>query len=146
MAEKKIEKPKPRTFDPIDSAFWQNCQDGTLRFQRCSACDAWRFLPRYICANCGSADYEWSPSSGKGHVFSWTVTHQALHPAFADEVPFVAAIIELEEGVRMATRLVDCAPETVALDMPVEITFERIADDFLLPCFRPSDLDSQSHG
>ncbi|MFX8965142.1 OB-fold domain-containing protein, partial [Acinetobacter baumannii] len=68
----------------------------------------------------------------------WTVTHQALHPAFAHEIPFVAAVVELDEGVRMATRLIDCKPDWVELDMPVELTFEPMGDDFRLPVFRPA--------
>lgn len=134
-------KPRPRPQDPIEQEFWNRCQDGRLHFQRCSACGAWRHLPRYMCARCGSAEWTWSPSSGKGRLFSWTVTHQALHPAFAHEVPFVAAVVELAEGVRMATRLIDCDPARLELDLPVELAFEQLADHFQLPVFRPSDYE-----
>ncbi|MGX7952923.1 Zn-ribbon domain-containing OB-fold protein [Tsuneonella sp. HG249] len=131
-------KPRPRPQDPVEQEFWERCQSGRLHFQRCSACHAWRHLPRYMCARCGSPDFTWQPSSGKGTLFSWTVTHQALHPAFAADVPYVAAVVELEEGVRMATRLVGCDPGDVTLDMPVELAFEPLGDDFRLPVFRPT--------
>src|SRR3546814_3732971 len=78
-------KPQPRPQDPIEQEFWRLCQDGQLYFQRCGSCGIFRHLPRYMCARCGSPDYSWEPSSGKGTLFSWTVTHQALHPAFRSE-------------------------------------------------------------
>lgn len=131
-------KPRPRPQDPIEQEFWRRCQDGMLHFQRCSSCRAWRHLPRYMCARCGSPEFTFEPSSGRGTLFSWTVTHQALHPAFAAEIPFVAAVVELEEGVRMATRLVDCEIAAVRIDMPLELAFEQIGDDFRLPVFRPT--------
>ena len=133
-----VPAPPPRTQDPIDDAFWRQCQDGRLRFQRCSDCRGWRFLPRYMCARCGSPEWSWERSSGRGTLFSWTVTHQALHPAFAAEIPFIAAVVELEEGVRMATRLIDCAHDELTLDLPVTLDFEPISDDFRLPVFRPA--------
>ncbi len=130
--------PKPVTVDPVNAEFWAQCQDGVLRFQRCSDCARWRFLPRYMCAQCGSADYAWAPSSGRGRIFSWTVTYQPFHPAFARDIPYIAALVELEEGVRMATRLLDCPPDAVKLDMPVTLVFKEIEDGFKLPCFRPA--------
>ncbi len=136
-------KPRPRPQDPVEQEFWERCQSGRLHFQRCSACHVWRHLPRYMCARCGSPEFTWEPSSGKGTLFSWTVTHQALHPAFAADLPFVAAVVELEEGVRMATRLVDWDPEHVALDMPVELTFEALGEDFRLPVFRPAVTEAE---
>ena len=136
-AARTVLKPRPRPQDPVEQEFWRRCQGGRLHFQRCSSCGTWRHLPRYMCAHCSSPDFRWEPSSGKGKLFSWTVTHQALHPAFAAEIPFVAAVVELEEGVRMATRLIDCPLSEIALDLPLELTFEMLDDDFRLPVFRP---------
>lgn len=130
-------KPRPRPQDPVEQEFWLRCQDGRLHFQRCASCGTWRHLPRYMCARCGSPEFAWEPSSGKGTLFSWTVTHQALHPAFAADIPFIAAVVELEEGVRMATRLVGCPPERLELEMPLTLDFETLGDDFRLPVFRP---------
>jgi uncharacterized OB-fold protein len=132
-------KPLPRPQDPVEQEFWKRCQDGHLYFQQCGSCGLFRHLPRYICAKCGSPEYSWESSSGKGSLYSWTITHQALHPAFAHEIPFVAAVVELEEGVRMATRLINWNRETLALDLPVELTFETIGDGFRLPVFRPRE-------
>lgn len=136
----KIEKPpypRPITDDPLDARFWELCQTGRLHFQCCNGCGSWRFLPRYMCPKCGSAEYEWRAAKGRGQVFSWTVTYQAFHPAFAADVPYVAAVVELDEGVRMAARLLECPPDDVALDMPVELVFQDAGDGYKLPCFRP---------
>ena len=132
-------KPRPRPQDPVEQEFWKRCQDGHLYFQRCSDCGSFRHLPRYMCAKCGSPEFSWERSCGRGTLFSWTVTHQALHPAFAADIPFVAAVVELEEGVRMATRLVGCDHERLALDLPVVVEFELIGEDFRLPVFRLSE-------
>ncbi|MBZ6377122.1 hypothetical protein B5C34_06510 [Pacificimonas flava] len=130
-------KPKPCPQDPVEQEFWKRCQDGSLHFQQCGECATFRHLPRYMCARCGSPEFSWQRSSGKGTLFTWTVTHQALHPAFADDIPFIAAVVELEEGVRMATRLIDCDPDGLELDLPVTLDFEPVGTDFRLPVFRP---------
>ena len=136
-AQKVPPKPLPRPQDPIEQEFWNRCQDGYLYFQRCGSCSTFRHLPRYMCAKCGSPEFSWERSTGKGTLFSWTVTHQALHQAFAEDLPFIAAVVELEEGVRMATRLIDCDRDTLELDLPVELDFEPISPEFRLPVFRP---------
>ena len=130
-------KPLPRPQDPVEQEFWDRCQDGNLYFQRCGECDTFRHLARYMCAKCGSPEFSWEQSSGNGTLFSWTITHQALHPAFAGDIPFIAAVVELDEGVRMATRLVDCDHDKLELDLAVELDFETISTDFRLPVFRP---------
>jgi uncharacterized OB-fold protein len=91
-----------------------------------------------MCARCGSAEWEWSASCGRGRIYSWTVTHEPLHPAFASETPYVVAVVELEEGVRVVGRLRDLPPERLALDLPVEVGFERVSEEIALPCFRPT--------
>lgn len=136
-ADTLLQKPLPEPQDAIEKEFWSLCQHGALFFQRCITCGTWRHLPRYMCARCGSPEFGWEPSSGNGRLFSWTVTHQALHPAFAADVPYVAAIVELEEGVRMATRLIDCDFSSLRLDQPVSLRFETIAGQFQLPVFTP---------
>jgi uncharacterized OB-fold protein len=122
----------------MDDAFWAQCQDGRLRFQRCDQCGAWRFLPRYMCAQCGSPDFAWTPVKGTGSLYSWTITHQALHPAFAADIPYIAALVELDEGVRMASRLLNCERNALRLGLRVELLFQEIGDGFQLPCFQPA--------
>jgi len=132
-------QPRPVTDDPLDAEFWQFCQLKQLRFQRCGTCGTWRFLPRYMCARCGAAEFDWAESAGRGRIFSWTVTYQPFHPAFAADIPCIAAVVELDEGVRMATRLLGCDPNAVVLDMPVALTFKDNGDGYLIPCFKPAN-------
>ena len=129
-------KPVPRP-EGLDAEFYRHCAAGRLCFQRCRGCQVYRHVPRRRCGPCGSPDWEWSASGGVGRVFSWTVTHQALHPAFASEVPYAVAVVELEEGVRMAAGLRDIDPGAIELDLPVEVRFEPVGEDLALPYFRP---------
>jgi uncharacterized OB-fold protein len=90
-----------------------------------------------MCAKCGSPEWRWSPCSGRGRVYSWTVTHRALHPAFADDVPYAVVVVELEEGVRMVSGLRGLPPEQLELDLPVEVELEPVSDEVAIPFFRP---------
>ena len=80
---------------------------------------------------------EWVSSSGQGEIFTWTVTHQALHPAFADEVPYAVVVTELEEGVRLVSGIRDMQPADLEIGLPVEVVLERVADGVVLPFVRP---------
>lgn len=131
-----ISHPRPQPQDDLDDAFWAHCAKGVLCFQRCSDCGTWRHLPRYVCAQCGSSTWEWEASSGRGRIFSWTVTHQAMHPAFAKRVPYATVVVELEEGVRLVSGLHDCPLEELRLDLSVEVVFEKLSDEVSIPLFR----------
>ena len=122
----------------LNAEFYRHCARGELRFQRCSECGTWRHLPRFMCAQCGSERWSWELSSGRGRVYSWTVTHQAMHPAFAAEVPYAVLVVELDEGVRMVGRLRDLLPADLELSLSVEIVFDPISDEVALPGFRPT--------
>lgn len=127
-----------RELDELAAQFYAECARGHLALQRCSACRAWRHLPRHACAACGSPEWRWEPASGRGRVFSWTVTHQALHPAFAGATPYVVAVVELEEGVRMAVRLCGVEPAAVHLDLPVVVELVPVSETAAVPWFRPA--------
>ncbi|MCH9673454.1 MAG: OB-fold domain-containing protein [Gammaproteobacteria bacterium] len=129
------QKPLPRGED-LNGEFYAFCRNKELRFQRCSQCDAWRHMPRETCRNCGSFEWTWERSAGKGTVFSWTVIHRALHPGFAEELPYAAVIVELEEGVRLVSNVVDVAPDDLAVGLPVEVFFEDVTEDTTLHKFR----------
>jgi uncharacterized OB-fold protein len=109
---------------------------GELRLQRCADCGAWRHPPRHRCAACGSLAATWEPVSGCGRVFSWTVTHQQLDPAF--EVPYAVVVVELDEGPRLVGNLRDLAPADLALDLRVEAVLEPISETVALVHFRPT--------
>ena len=131
--------PLPRPEDPMVQEYFDHCSAGRLCFQRCSDCGTWRHVPRIQCASCGSPEWEWSESTGRGTLFSWTVCHQAMHPAFVDEVPYAVAVVELEEGVRMVSGLRGVDLDALALDLPLRVHFENMGDGVSLPYFGPAD-------
>jgi uncharacterized OB-fold protein len=119
----------------LTAEFYGWCAQGELRFQRCASCRTWRHVPRVLCAACGSREWAWEASSGWGRVFTWTLVARAMHPAFQQDTPYAAVVVELEEGVRMVSRVIDCPPEELEIDMPVSVTFER-SGEIALPVFR----------
>jgi len=126
----------PQTTPDGDSqVYWEGIARGELRIQRCAACTRYVFYPRAICPHCFSDRLLWVAASGKGTIYSYTVTHQAFG-SFAKEVPFVIAIIELEEGVRMMTRIIGTPRERITIGAPVRVSFESIAEGPTLPYFR----------
>ena len=128
-------KPMPQPENRLDEEFWSHCAQERLCFQVCEGCNQWRHLPRLVCAHCASLEWSWQEASGKGRLYSWTVTHQAMLPQFAADVPYVVAVIELAEGVRMVSHLRGVAPEDLELDLPVTVDFERVNDECALPMF-----------
>lgn len=128
-------KPLPK-LEGFAGEFYEWCHRGELRFQRCSNCQTWRHVPREMCATCSSLDWSWERSSGKGVVFTWTVAVRAMHPAFDGDVPFAPTVVEFAEGVRLLSHVVDCPPDELLIDMPVEVVFEAVTDEVTLPKFR----------
>lgn len=131
------ERPLPRP-DDASQPYWQGCRDGELRMQRCTPCGHLRFPPRPMCPRCQSFECGWVPVSGRGTVYSWVVAHPPLLPAFVDLAPLVVLLVELEEGddLRIVGNLLDEGPEDVAIGMPVEVAFEQVAADVVLPQWR----------
>jgi uncharacterized OB-fold protein len=126
----------PRVTD-LNRPFWTGGETGELRFLRCTQCGYINHPPTAICPQCHSKALEPSTLSGQGTVHTFTVNHQAWMPG--PELPYVVAIVELpeQEGLRLTTNIVDCAPEEVRIGMPVEVTFEQ-HDDVWIPLFRPA--------
>jgi hypothetical protein len=137
MSDNEYKKPLP-ALEGLTREFYGFCKDGELRFQRCNGCRAWRHVPREMCPECGSMDWGWEPSSGRGKLFTWTVAARPLHAAFADETPYAPAVVELDEGVRLVTEIVDCRPDNLEIDTPVEVVFEEVTPGITLPKFRRS--------
>lgn len=116
--------------------FYDWCRHGELRFQRCKQCGSFRHVPREVCAECSSFDWEWARSSGEGTIYTWTVVERALHPAFVKAVPYAPVVVEMTEGVRLVSRAIDCAPEDLRIGMPVRVEFESLSAELTVPCFR----------
>jgi uncharacterized protein len=130
-----VEKPVPaQTHD--SRKFWFSCSRNKLILQRCAECATTQYYPRSICMNCGSGNIEWVDSPGKGTVYSYTVIHRAPSAAFGKDTPYVLAIIQLVEGPRMMSNIVDCDPADVRIGSEVEAGFEKRAEDIGVPVFR----------
>ena len=135
-----MSEPRPAPIvTELGRPFWEACAEGRLVAQRCDACRAFRHYPQERCPACHAPDYAWAALSGRGEVHSFTVTHRAFHPAWADRVPYVIATIELEEGVRMVTDLRDVPDGGPEIGQRVEVDFEELEGFGPTPFFRVVD-------
>ncbi|MQA96646.1 MAG: DNA-binding protein [Streptosporangiales bacterium] len=135
MADKPVPVPTP-----VTRPFWEGTKEGELRVQKCDACGKHIFYPRPGCPFCGAADPSWVVATGRARLESYVINHLP-GPGFKDDVPYVIAIVTLEEGPRMMTNLVgvDPDPAKLTLDMPLEVVFEERGDQ-VLPKFRPVEV------
>ena len=129
-------KPLPHP-NEVSRPFWEAAKRHELQIQRCNACGTYVFYPREACPECLAADLIWIPVSGKGKLYSYTIARAPTHPAFTDDVPYVIAIIELEEGPHITTNLVGCPSDQVTIGMPVVASFEDVSAEMTLVKFRP---------
>lgn len=130
-----VTKPIPSPTDATQP-FWQGCSSGVLRLRRCSHCDRFRGPSRIVC-ECGQPDFVWADASGRGNVFSYTVLHRAPDPAFRADLPYVVAVVALEEGPHLLGNLIECAPDSVSIGMRVRAVFETVAADIGVAKFAP---------
>jgi len=132
----KYQKPIPN-INADNKEFWAGCKNHELRFQKCKSCGHVRWPASFICPSCYAKETDWVVSKGKGKVYTFIVYHTAYHPGFKDDLPYVVADVELEEGPRLVTNIVGCRPEEVRCEMPVEVTWQYITEEFSLPKFKP---------
>jgi hypothetical protein len=122
----------------LTEPFWKGTRRGVLLIQRCRACGHWRWTPKLACPHCWSEDTEWAEVSGRGTLYSYTVVHRPVDPA-QFRAPYVLAIVQLDEGPRLLTNIVDCELDALRVDMPVAVRFERIDDEFVVYPFAPAE-------
>ena len=127
-----IPQPTPET-----QHYWDGAKRGELLLQTCNSCSHTYFPPRPFCPECGSRDVKVVQASGKGRLYSYIINHMKA-PGY--EPPFAVAVVELEEGPRIMTNILECepTPEALQLDMPLEVTFEKLSDEISLPQFKPA--------
>ncbi len=125
---------------PESDFYWEKAQAHELWLRRCNACEFAYFYPRDFCPHCGSRDVSWIQASGRGTLHTFAIVHRAPVPAFRDHVPFVVAMVDLEEGARIPTNLIGVEPDPahIHVGMPVEVDFADVTDDITLPVFRPA--------
>ena len=128
------QKPTPEINDE-NRAFWEGWRKGELRVQKCSRCSHIRHLSP-ACPQCLKAEHEWVAASGRGTVYSWIVVHQRYNRAFEEDLPYNVTIVELDEGPRMVTSLVDVENQDIKAGTPVEVVFDRVTEEITLPKFK----------
>ena len=119
--------------DEESKPYWEGLKEEKLYIQYCSDCQKSIFYPRTLCPHCFSDEISWHEALGTGTIYSFTTVHQAFGP-FKDDIPFVVGVVELDEGVRMMTRILG-DKDQIAIDKKVAVVFKKIADDFVLPYF-----------
>jgi hypothetical protein len=127
-------KPVPLT-DGLSEVYWQAAREQRLLIQRCAACGAHQFYPRSHCSSCLAAEPEWVQASGRGRLHTFSVVFRSSNPEFADDCPYVFAIVELDEGVRLSTRIVGTPVDTLACDAVVEVAWPQAPTEPPLPVF-----------
>ncbi|AZP18563.1 Zn-ribbon domain-containing OB-fold protein [Streptomyces aquilus] len=120
--------------DAFTRAYWDAAAAGTLLIRHCRACDRPHHYPREFCPHCWSEDVEWRPASGRAELYTWSVVHRNDLPPFGERVPYVAAVVQLAEGPRMMTEVVDAPPEALRAGMALQVGFRDG-----IPVFRPAE-------
>ena len=129
-------RPLPQT-DNVSAPYWAAAAEGKVLYQECTACGHRQFYPRAMCTACGETP-EWVRASGRGTVHTFTVIRQNYGRPFRDELPYVVAIVELEEGPRLMTNVTGIAVEDVRIGLPVQVYFELAAEGVGVPFFHPA--------
>jgi uncharacterized OB-fold protein len=135
MAEKSYPKPIPNLADPNMAPFWRAAHEHRLTAQRCTTCHETRFPALPICPACLELGYEWVDTATEGVIWSYVVYHRAFHPGFADELPYVVAIVENDDGIRYTGRVLG-PRESVRVGARVRTVFSDETDEFTLPMWR----------
>jgi uncharacterized OB-fold protein len=130
-------RPKPVP-TPETQHYWDGAAIGELRLQRCQSCSKVYFPPRPFCPACASRSVDVFAASGRAILYSYVINHRPVAPGFT--APYAIAVVELAEGPRLMTNLIDVAqtPEALVLDMPLEVAFQKLDDKITLPVFRPA--------
>jgi uncharacterized protein len=132
-------KPLPKP-DPLTKPFWDSVKAHAMQLQRCDVCGRFVYYPRPLCPHCYSDTLTWTPVSGQGVVYAFTIPHRNPNRAFEPDAPYVVAQIELAEGAKIISNLVEVepTPEAVKVGMPVEVVYDDVTEEITLPKFRPA--------
>ena len=135
MSEVRFDLP---TIEPETQPFWDGAAEEKLVIQCCGSCGAWQYYPRPFCKQCWSEDVSWQEASGEAVLYTYSIVRRNDLPPFGDRVPYVAAIVDLVEGPRMISEVVDCELDDVRIGMALRVTFRTLTDELELPVFRPA--------
>ncbi|MDD4802243.1 MAG: Zn-ribbon domain-containing OB-fold protein [Syntrophomonas sp.] len=126
----------PTKIQDDNAAFWEGCKNQRLLFQKCSECGHIRYPASVVCPECLSLENEWVESKGEGTVYSYVVFRRPFDNSTKERIPYVVAVVELDDGPTFRTNIVDCEPEQVACDMRVSLKWEPAVGDLYLPMFK----------
>jgi len=129
-------KPLP-TITPLNQPYWEGLRRHQLRMQRCDRCGKIWYPPSPLCPQCWSREFTWTALSGRGRVTSWVVFHQSYFKGFDGEIPYNVAEVELDEGPRLMTNIVNVSNEEIKAGIPVEIIYDDVAEELTLAKFQP---------
>ena len=134
------DRPLPQPITAETKPFWDGLREQKLMLPKCGDCGRAFFYPRIICPHCQSRNVGWIQGSGRGKLHSFEIAYQTISRAFKVKPPYVLAMIELEEGPRMLSNLIDIEPDPkkIRCDMPVEVVYEKLNDEFTVPLFKPA--------
>jgi hypothetical protein len=139
VSDKVLPAPAPFVLPEV-KPFWDATARGELVLPKCTACGTLIWYPRPFCPKCASTSVEWVPASGRGTIYSFTVNRRGVADlsAYREAGVYVLAYVELEEGLRMMTNVVDCDPDSVRIGQKVELVFHDTGEGNALPRFRPA--------
>ena len=126
------------TIEEESRPFWDAAREGKFLIRRCEACHAAHHYPRPFCPVCWSGDVVWEQASGRGTLYTYSTIFVNDLPPFGERLPYVAAAVDLEEGPRVMTNIVDCDPAMLTVGMAVQVTYQEITPEITAPMFRPA--------
>lgn len=132
MPERPLPQPNADT-----KPFWDGCREQKLMFQKCGECGHVRWPASFLCPLCHSTMTEWIAASGRGTIYTFAVYHVAFHEAFKKRLPYVTAVVELDEGPRILSAITGCDIADIRCDMPVKVIWRTASEGFVLPDFTP---------
>lgn len=135
-----LERPLPQPITPESKPFWDGLREGKLMLPKCGDCSRVFFYPRIVCPQCQSRNVGWIQGTGRGKLYSFEIAYQTISKAFKVKPPYVLAMVELDEGARMLSNLINVEPDPkkIRCDMPVEIVYQKLTDEVTLPLFQPA--------
>jgi uncharacterized protein len=129
-------KPLPK-LNSDAKPFWDGCKNHELRFQQCQACGHVRWPSSIICPKCNKRETRWVIAGGHGTIYTYAVYHIAYHPGFSDDIPYVVAIVELDEGPHLLTNIINCNHQEIRCGMDVIVVWDDVTPETTVPKFRP---------
>jgi uncharacterized OB-fold protein len=136
--KKKVSRPLPRPNAYMNTApFWEATKEGKFLLQYCKDSGKYQWYPRPVSIYTGKRNLEWRAASGKGTLYSWTVTYSAW-PGHEDRVPYICAYVDLDEGPRLLCNLLNCDKDKVRIGMPVKLVWDKLEDGTNYPAFEPA--------